>query len=260
MDDLLSEKEQLEQMRTWWSEYGTYIIAGVVLGALGLFGYNYFQSSQLDEQLGASSLYQDLTDEVVDGDLEQAEILAGQILSDYPDSAYAAQTSLAMARLYMDKNRDQDAADTLNDLLAGPAGDEFKKIARLRLAKLMLYQGKTDEVLTLLGDVDADDPFAARYAETRGDAYVALERYDDAREAYLIALGESAQVATVDQQFVQLKLQDLPMSNASITPAAVDPADDSTVADPDVELPDAAEVETAESPAADDDKASEDAE
>ena len=111
MDDLLSEKEQLEQMRTWWSEYGNYVIAGIVLGALGLFGYNYFQSSQLDEQLGASSLYQDLTDEVVDGDLEQAEILAGQILSDDPDSAYAAQTSLAMARLYMDKNRDQDAAE-----------------------------------------------------------------------------------------------------------------------------------------------------
>lgn len=231
MDDLLSEKEQIEQMRTWWSEYGNYVIAGIVLGALGLFGYNYFEGSRLDAQLAASSLYQELTDEVVDGNLEQSESLAGQILADFPDSAYAAQASLAMARLYMDKNRDQDAADTLNDLLATSAGDEFKKIARLRLAKLMLYQGKPDDVLALLGELAADDAFAARYAEVRGDAFVAKERFDDAREAYLVALGESAQASTVDQQFVQLKLQDLPASDASITPAVADPARDPSDAD-----------------------------
>ena len=31
MDDL-SEKEQIEQMRAWWSEYGNYVIGGIVVG------------------------------------------------------------------------------------------------------------------------------------------------------------------------------------------------------------------------------------
>ena len=38
MDDLLSEKEQIEQIRTWWSTYGGYVIFGIAAGALLLFG------------------------------------------------------------------------------------------------------------------------------------------------------------------------------------------------------------------------------
>jgi predicted negative regulator of RcsB-dependent stress response len=53
--------------------------------------------------------------------------------------------------------------------------------------------------------------FAARIAEILGDAYVALDRGVDARDAYQRALAESGSSATVDQQFVQLKLLDLPV-------------------------------------------------
>ena len=35
MDDLQSEKEQIEEMKAWWAEYGRYVIAGVVI-AVGL--------------------------------------------------------------------------------------------------------------------------------------------------------------------------------------------------------------------------------
>ena len=73
MDDLLSEKEQIEQIRNWWSEYGGYIIFGVAAGALLLFGWNYYQDSQLNKQLEASALYETLTNHVVSGDLEEAE-------------------------------------------------------------------------------------------------------------------------------------------------------------------------------------------
>jgi predicted negative regulator of RcsB-dependent stress response len=54
VDDFLSEKEQIEQLRTWWSDYGNYVIAGVVLGVLVLFGYNYYKSSQRESAYEAS--------------------------------------------------------------------------------------------------------------------------------------------------------------------------------------------------------------
>ena len=41
MDDLLSEKEQIEQIRSWWSTYGGYVILGVAAGALLLFGFTF---------------------------------------------------------------------------------------------------------------------------------------------------------------------------------------------------------------------------
>ena len=114
-----------------------------------------------------------------------------------------------MARLYMDENRDQDAATILGDLVACNAGEEIKQVGRLRLAKIYLYQDKPSDVVEMLEGTD-EGAFAARNAEILGDAYVALGRNQDAREGYQRALGEAGGGATVNQQFVQLKLLDLP--------------------------------------------------
>ena len=212
MDDLLSEKEQIDKMRAWWSDYGWYVIGGIVLGAAILFGINYYQSQSVDEEIAASALYDELTEHVTGGNLEAAEATAAELDGEYGNSSYAAQSKLAMARLYMDKNRDQDAAEALNGLLAMDGFEPLKHVARVRLAKILLYQGKPEEVLSLLEGQD-NAAFAARYAEERGDAFVALGRYDEARAAYQAALDEAQ--PTVDQGLIQLKLMDLPDEGAS---------------------------------------------
>lgn len=212
MDDLLSEKEQIENMRTWWSEYGNYVIAGVAIGVILLYGINRFQTAKLDAQYAASALYDELTNLVVDGDVDTAETVIAQMMADYAETSYAAQSRLAMARLYMDENRDQDAANVLSDLVANNVGEEFKQVGRIRLAKIFLYQDKASDVVDLLEGMD-QGAFAARNAEVLGDAYVALGRDRDAREAYQRALAETGGGATVNQQFVQLKLLDLPQES-----------------------------------------------
>ena len=206
MDDLLSEKEQIDKIRAWWSDYGWYVIGGVVLGATILFGINYYQTQKVDAEIAASALYDELTEQVTSGDLQAAEATVAELDGDYGNSAYAAQSKLAIARLYMDKNRDQDAAEALNELLAMNEFEHLQHVARVRLAKVLLYQGKPEEVLTLL-DGQENAAFAARYAEELGDAYVALGRYDEARASYQAALGEAQ--PTVDQGLIQLKLMDL---------------------------------------------------
>ena len=221
MDDLLSEKEQIEKMRSWWSDYGWYVIGGVALGALILFGINYYQSQQAEAEVAASVLYDEITEHVTAGNLEPAEAAAGRLDGEYGNSSYAAQSKLAMARLYMDKNRDQDAAEALNDLLAMAGFEHLKHVARVRLAKILLYQGKPEEVLSLLEGKESD-AFAARYAEEMGDAYVALGRYDEARASYQAALGEAQ--PTVDQGLIQLKLLDLPGDAGEAAEAAGDAA------------------------------------
>jgi predicted negative regulator of RcsB-dependent stress response len=41
----LSEKEQLEEMRAWWSENGRFVMGGVVLGVAIIFGWNQWRAS-----------------------------------------------------------------------------------------------------------------------------------------------------------------------------------------------------------------------
>jgi len=235
VDDLLSEKEQIEQIRTWWSEYGGYVIFGVAAGALLLFGYNYYQSSTLKGQLEASALYEELADHVVGGDLDEAEVLVGELGTMYADTTYSAQSKLAIARLYMDKNRDQDAVDVLSELLASDSDEALKHVARLRLAKILLYQDKAQEVVDLLQNED-NPAFSAAYSEVLGDAYHALGRIEDAQSAYQRVLMDPLSQGTVDQRLVQWKVLDLPEVVAEETvEETVEPATEDAPGEPAVD-------------------------
>ncbi len=247
MDDLLSEKEQIEQIRNWWSVYGGYIIFGVAAGALLLFGVNYYKNNKLAAELEASALYESLTNHVVGGNLEQAEAVADELGTSFANTPYAAQSKLAIARLYMDKNRDQDAADVLIALLDGPASEELKHLGRLRLARILLYQDKPAEVVDLLEGQDAQG-FAASYGEALGDAYHALGRIAEAEAAYQAVLLDPLAQGTVDQQLVQWKSLDLPPVSSEAEESAEDtpPAEPTTEpaaesADEPAVVPDAAE-------------------
>jgi predicted negative regulator of RcsB-dependent stress response len=217
VDDLLSEKEQIDQLRSWWSEYGNYVIGGIVIGAGFLFGINQYQDSKLQAQIGGSIAYEALIAHVVDGDLADAEALASEIAASYGETTYAGQAGLAMARLYMDKNRDQDAADALLGVVNGNAGDELKHVARLRLARIYLYQDKAQEVVDMLSGEDVG-AFAAAYGEVLGDAYTALGRVALAQDEYQKVLMDPLSQGTVDPQIVQWKVLDLPEVQAE--PAA----------------------------------------
>jgi predicted negative regulator of RcsB-dependent stress response len=230
MDDLQSEKEQIEEMRAWWTEYGRYVIAGVVIAVGLLIGFNQYQSSKLAAQLEASVLFESLADHVFEGDLEDAEGVADELANNYANTAYAAQSKLAMARLYMDKNRDQDAADALNELLVMRGNGALKHVGRLRLARILLYQDKAQAVIDLLSDQD-NAAFAGLYAEMRGDAYAALGQVGNAGDAYRVALADASQ--TVNRGLVQMKLLDLPEVTAVIPETTAPEAD--TVTEPDAE-------------------------
>jgi len=232
VDDLQSEKEQLEEMRAWWSEYGRYVIAGVVIAIGLLIGFNQHQSNKLAAEMEASVLYETLGGHVGDGNLDAATAVADELASNYANTAYAVQSKLAMARLYMDKNRDQDAADVLAELIDMRGNKALRYVGRLRLARVLLYQDKAQEVIALLADQDDNPAFTGLYAEVRGDAYAALGQIAEAGDAYRIALADTSQ--TVSRGLVQMKLMDLP----EIAPSSPEPEV------PDIEpLPEAGESE-----------------
>jgi predicted negative regulator of RcsB-dependent stress response len=209
VDDLLTEKEQIEAMRTWWQENGRYVISGIVLGVAILVGWNRWQDYQQTARLEASAVYETLALEVDDGDLDAAEAAASDLYDNYASTTYASLARLAMAKLYMEKGRDQDAADTLNALLEVRGDSELQMVARLRLAKVHLYQNKPQEVLDSLAGYD-DSAFSARFAELLGDAHAELGQIAEATAAYQRAMIDDPQTPTVNRALIQMKLVDLP--------------------------------------------------
>ena len=225
MNDL-SEKEQLQEIRAWWAENGRFVMTGIVLGIVVIVGWNQWRSSVERTQIEASNIFEDVMSAVGNGDAETAEVAASNLYEKYPQTVYPDQTRLAMARLYMDKGRDQDAADVLRALVVAGDETEIQMVGRLRLAKVLLYQNKPDEVIELLIDRGASG-FAARYKELLGDAYAAVGDFAAAQSAYQEALRQNQARPTVDNNLIQLKLNDLPdLTELAATSAAIETAID----------------------------------
>ncbi len=229
MEDL-SEKEQIDAMRAWWKENGRYVISGITLGVAILLGWSEWKDYQLTSRLEASALYETLAVEVNDGDLDSSEAAASNLYDNYGSTTYAALARLAMAKLYMEKGRDQDAADALNALVSVGGKTELKMIGRLRLAKIYLYQDKNQEVVEVLSGFE-DSSFSARYDELLGDAYLALGQVASARAAYQSAMLDDVNAPTVNRALVQMKIVDLPV-DVAIDEAEADDAAVSEPADP----------------------------
>ena len=209
MEDL-SEKEQIDAIRAWWSENGNFVIGGVVVGVAIIVGWNTWQGNIASQEVAASTYYEDIMTAAARGNLDAAETAAGALFAEHGGSDYAGLSRLAMARIYMDNGRDQDAVDVLQPLASDPAGGEQSHIARLRLGRVLLYQGKSDEVIALVNE-QPESGFSAEFNELLGDAYEASGQYAEAEAAYVAALNDNPVAPTIDVEFIQLKINDLPI-------------------------------------------------
>jgi predicted negative regulator of RcsB-dependent stress response len=84
---------------------------------------------------------------------------------------------------------------------------ELRHIAGLRLARVLIDLGKSDEALKTLSD-PIPAAFAAPYHEVRGDAYRAKKDVPDAIKEYQAALG-AGDASGIDASLLELKIQDL---------------------------------------------------
>jgi predicted negative regulator of RcsB-dependent stress response len=216
VDELLSEKEQVERLRQWWRDNGWFLIGGAALGGLALLGWNQYWAYQARTAEKAAAVYESLQQAIAAPNLEQASALLKQMRADYPNAAYTQQAGLAVARaeLITDPQR---AADDLRYTMEHSKDPELAMIARLRLARVLAYREQYGDALALLS-VENPGKFAGRINEVKGDIFAAQGKFDEARAAYLAAMVASG-AEVLDRSFLQMKLADLPGSPAATPPA-----------------------------------------
>jgi len=216
VEDYLSDREQEEALRKWWQENWRWILGGIVLG-LGLLGaYYYWQHYTTQRAHQAAALFAEY--QAAGADEAAAQSALDRLIAEHPKSPYTAHARLDQAKRHVDAERYDEAAAQLRTVADTAKDDELAWIARVRLARVLIQQGKHDEALGLL-KADKAGAFAARVREVRGDALFAKGDKDGARAEYAAALAANPDAQT-DRQLLEMKLQQVGGSESSAPPAA----------------------------------------
>src|SRR5262245_40615017 len=205
MSSHYEEEAQVEQLRRWLRENWLALASGLVLGLVGIFGVEAWKKTQNAKAEHASQVYEDLK-KLPPERTERAEELWAHLSTDFPRTPYAAQGALLTASLAAAREDWAKAQSRLEWVSAHSSDPGLKKLAQLRLARVLWQQAKPDEALKLL-EVPDDDPFAPLYTELRGDIQMSRGDRDAARAAYEKALKLGAPAAS--REGLQRKLEDL---------------------------------------------------
>ncbi|MFC5427702.1 tetratricopeptide repeat protein [Paraburkholderia denitrificans] len=202
------EQESIESFKAWWAQWGnstTWIVLIVLLALAAWNGWNYWQRRHAAE---AAVLYDQVQQAATGGDKAVLTRVASDMEDRFGGTAYAQMTALTVAKsLYVAgdtagaKAQLQWAADHAKD-------DEFRQIAKLRLASLLLDEKAYDQGLALIPQPDSG-PFKGLVADGRGDLLAAAGKHDDARAAYKLALDSLPKSDASERQLVQFKLDAL---------------------------------------------------
>jgi predicted negative regulator of RcsB-dependent stress response len=203
----LEEQEKLDELKSWWNEYGTLVLAAVAAGSLAIAafqGWRYYQHSQA---IGAVTLYGQLDQAERAGDHKKVRDIAGQITGQYGNTVYAAFAALGSARASFESGDLAGAKSQLQWVMDNAKESEIRDIARLRLAGVLLDEKNHAEALKLV-DAKPVDSLVGLYADLKGDILLAQGKKAEARSAYQLALDKS-EAGSSYRSIIQMKLDAL---------------------------------------------------
>lgn len=186
----LEEQEQLDELKTWWKIYGNLVTAVIVAAAVGVLGWQGWNWWQRNQAVTASTLYAGLEQAAAQQDVKRAREFAGELIDKYAGTAYAGMGALLSAKVQADGGDLKTAKAQLTWAAENGNDPALRDLARLRLAAVLLDEKAYDEALKQLAAEPAA-PFAARYAELRGDVLAEQGKRAEARAAYEAALAKA---------------------------------------------------------------------
>ncbi|MEI6025134.1 MAG: tetratricopeptide repeat protein [Betaproteobacteria bacterium] len=182
----LQEQEQLDAIKSFWTQYGNLITWILVLVLGGFAAWNGWNWYQRDQGVKAGAMFDELDRSVRSGDVDRSAKIFADLQARYPAAKWTAQGGLMLARLQIDKGQ-SDAATAVLRWLGEKSDDEgLRALAALRLAGLELDAKRWDEALKALESANVKG-FEALAADRRGDVLLAQGKPEQAAESFLLA-------------------------------------------------------------------------
>ncbi|RTZ66214.1 MAG: hypothetical protein DSZ29_03305 [Aquificaceae bacterium] len=177
MTDLKTDEEKAEELKQWWRDNGTSVLAGVALAIAGTFGWQQWQAHQKAQTETASQLLA----QIKSGSGDKAKTTE-KLISEYSSTPYAAFAALEKAKDAEEKGDNKASIEALK-IAADSKQVNVARIAKLRLIRSLIANGKLDEANTLLSE-KLPSAYTSLHEELKGDLYFAKKEIDKARQSY----------------------------------------------------------------------------
>ncbi|HZY33112.1 MAG TPA: tetratricopeptide repeat protein [Rhodanobacter sp.] len=199
--------EQSELVQKWLRDNGVSIIAGIVIGLVGIFGWQQWRNHQARNEGQASQLYQQMQIAQASGKPDTASQLTDQLMKDYAKSPFTVFAVSERAKQQVQAKQLDKAEASLKWAESHATAPALKSLTLLRIAQVELARDNGKEALATLDRIPADS-YQGLVQELRGDVLVKLGRPDEARKAYQAALSTMGKEAP-QRGALQMKLDDL---------------------------------------------------
>lgn len=207
------EQEQLATLKAWWHNYGnlvTWFVTAVLVAFAAWSGWKYYQR---DQTAKGAMLYEEIVKAAEAKDQTKLARAAEDIKDKFSGTPYAQMGLLTAAKAAFEAKDLKSAKSHLQWIVDHGRTEEFKALARIRLAGVLLDEKAYDEGLKLLTG-EFPEQFAALVADRRGDLLFAQNKLDEARKEFKTAL-EKTEIKNPARQLIQLKLDALGGSAAA---------------------------------------------
>jgi predicted negative regulator of RcsB-dependent stress response len=208
----LEEQEQIASFKAFWASYGNLITWVLIIALAGYAGYNFWNAHNRTQAAEASGLYDQLLDSLQANDNAKVQRIATDVEAKFDGTTYAQMSALGAARSAFDA-KDLKTAKQQLQWVVDHGNDEYKSVAKLRLAGVLLDEKAYDDALKLLA-TDFLPQYKAEVADRKGDVLVAQNKPAEARTAYQVAL-DAMDKKNPGRQLVQIKLDAVGGSQAA---------------------------------------------
>ena len=207
MNDYTTEDEALDRIRQLWGQYGKVIVILSILVAGSFGGRNLWVSYKSDSAENSSLNYSQLLLAVDQKRFEDAYEIGSKIIKTDAQSSYAELSSLFLAKISFEKGDYDVAKNTLIALIESSSDLNTGNVARERLARILLSEGKADDSQKVLEKSKSMD-LTKHLLELQGDIMKARGSLESALSLYQRALAKNI-INGQDSNNLSLKLNDI---------------------------------------------------
>jgi predicted negative regulator of RcsB-dependent stress response len=203
-----TDQEQIEAIKSWWNQYGNWVIGGFILFLASFIGYHTYQNSAEQHRYEASASYDRLLLNMTDENADEGErkSITTLLKTEYADLGYGAMAALIEAKAAVDAE-DFDSALVELDWALNNSEESLKTVILFRKAQVQYAADSLDAALTSLSAIEGNGHQAVTF-ELKGDILLDQGKKDEARQAYQAAFDLSEE-QSINNPYLKIKLDDL---------------------------------------------------